>query len=134
MIGNQLIEGDNLEILRREVPDASIDLIYLDPPFNSNAEYYTPDAKGFSDTWRWDDVAEQNFHELVASPEFPGRVLKAFHDLLGPGDTLAYLVMMAPRLAELHRVLKPTGSLYLHCDPSASHALKLLLDALFGPE
>ncbi len=134
MLKNQLHEGDNLEILRRHVPDASIDLIYLDPPFNSNADYHTPDAQGFSDTWRWDAPTAESYHEFVASHGIPGRALKAFHDLLGTGDALAYLVMMAPRLAELHRVLKPMGSLYLHCDPSASHSLKLLLDAVFGPE
>jgi len=137
MIDNQIHEGDNLEILGRHFPDDSVDLIYLDPPFNSNADYQVAEGQAFTDTWRWDPQSVKIYQRLITSEQLPDRTrhaLIAFHDLLGPSDTLAYLVMMAPRLVELHRVLKPSGSLYLHCDPSASHALKLLLDAIFGPE
>jgi len=140
-----LYYGDNLDILRRYVKDESVDLIYLDPPFNSNQSYNVLFAEhdgsqaaaqiqAFEDTWRWDRAAAQAFEETVE--QGPGRVsqaLQAFRLLLGQSNMLAYLTMMAPRLVELHRVLKPTGSLYLHCDPTASHYLKVLLDATFGP-
>ncbi len=120
---NQLYYGDNLDVLRRHVADESVDLVYLDPPFNSNASYNVLFAeksgkqaaaqiKAFEDTWRWDAGAARAF--------------------LGDTDMLAYLAMMAQRLVELRRVLKPTCSVYLHCDPTASHYLKMLLDGVFG--
>ena len=144
--GNQLYYGDNLDVLRRHIPDTSVDLVYLDPPFNSNADYNVLFAertatdsaaqiKAFEDTWKWDAAAAEAFHEAVQSNH--GRVpdaMNAFRTFLGQSDMLAYLSMMAPRLIELHRVLKPTGSLYLHCDPTASHYLKILLDAVFGAQ
>ena len=148
MADNLLYYGDNLEVLRRYVKDESVDLIYLDPPFNSNADYNAffaeqdgtraaAQIKAFKDTWRWDQAAAATYHEFVISQQVPDRAkraLIAFRDLLGESDMLAYLAMMAPRLVELRRVLKPSGSLYLHCDPTASHYLKLLLDAVFGPD
>jgi site-specific DNA-methyltransferase (adenine-specific) len=120
-------------------------LVYLDPPFNSNASYNVLFAakdghqaaaqiEAFEDTWRWDEAAARVFAESVEAGGSVADVLLAFEKFLGPNDILAYLTMMAPRLVELRRVLKPTGSLYLHCDPTASHYLKLLLDAVFGPE
>ncbi|MBA4070999.1 MAG: site-specific DNA-methyltransferase [Gemmatimonas sp.] len=142
---NRLFYGDNLHVLRRHVADESVDLIYLDPPFNSNANYNVLFAakdghqaaaqiQAFEDTWRWDESAARQFDETVKEGGKVADVLLAFERFLGTNDMLAYLVMMAPRLVELRRVLKPTGSLYLHCDPTASHYLKLLLDAVFGPE
>lgn len=142
---NTLYYGDNLDILRRYVKDESVDLIYLDPPFKSNQDYNVLFAehdgtrsaaqiKAFEDTWRWDEEAARAYHETVESgPERLSKVMQAFWTFLGPTDMMAYLSMMAPRLNELRRVLKPNGSIYLHCDPTASHYLKLLLDAVFGP-
>ena len=140
---NLLDDGDNLDVLRRHVKDESIDLVYLDPPFNSNvnynvlfAEHGTQSAaqiKAFEDTWRWDESAAQAYEETVELGGDVAQALRAFRTLLGTSDMLAYLAMMAPRLVERRRVLKLTGSLYLHCDPSASHYLKLLLDAIFEP-
>jgi DNA modification methylase len=141
---NLLYYGDNLDVLRRHVKDESIDLVYLDPPFNSNVNYNVLFAergtqsaaqiKAFEDTWRWDESAAQAYEETVELGGDVAQALRAFRTLLGTSDMLAYLAMMAPRLVELRRVLKPTGSLYLHCDPSASHYLKLLLDAIFGAQ
>ena len=142
---NQLYYGDNLDVLRLHVPDESVDLVYLDPPFNSNADYNVLFAerdgtqaaaqiKAFEDTWRWDQGAALAFQEVVESGGDVSRAMQAFRTFLGENDMLAYLSMMAPRLVELRRVLKPTGSLYLHCDPTASHYLKMLLDAVFGPQ
>ncbi len=141
---NTLYYGDNLDVLRRYVADASVDLVYLDPPFNSNATYNVLFAeqdgsrsaaqiRAFGDTWRWDEAAARTYEETVESGGGVARALQAFRTLLGQSNMLAYLAMMAPRLLELHRVLKPTGSLYLHCDPTASHYLKILLDAVFEP-
>ncbi|MHB1956229.1 MAG: site-specific DNA-methyltransferase, partial [Sulfobacillus sp.] len=142
---NILYYGDNLDVLRRHIKDESVDLVYLDPPFNSNANYNVLFAakdghqaaaqiQAFEDTWRWDESAARQFAETVEAGGKVADVLLAFERFLSTSDMLAYLVMMAPRLVELRRVLKPTGSLYLHCDPTASHYLKLLLDAVFGPE
>ena len=143
---NQLYFGDNLFILRDNVPDASVDLVYLDPPFNSNASYNVlfsersgtsseAQITAFEDTWHWDEGAERSYREMAAhGPEPVARLLTGLRAFLSTSDMMAYLAMMAPRLVELHRVLKPTGSLYLHCDPTASHYLKLLLDAVFGPD
>jgi DNA modification methylase len=143
---NFLYYGDNLDVLRRYVDTESVDLVYLDPPFNSNANYNVLFAerdgtqaasqiKVFEDTWRWDRSAAQAFEEVVeAGEERVSKAMQAFRTFLGESDMLAYLAMMAPRLVELRRALKPTGSLYLHCDPTASHYLKMLLDAVFGPQ
>ena len=141
---NVLYYGDNLDVLRRYVGDETVDLVYLDPPFNSNATYNvlfrehdeTPAAaqiEAFEDTWRWDTAAAAAFEEVVEEGGQVADGMLAFKTLLGTSDMLAYLSMMAPRLKELQRVLKPTGSLYLHCDPTASHYLKVLLDAVFDP-
>lgn len=137
--------GDNLPILRTRLADESVDLIYLDPPFYSQRNYQAffkkppsalnghARAPAFGDTWRWGPDIEQSYAEMLAqAPAAVSRALRTLRDLLGPGPLLAYLVMMAVRLVELHRVLKSTGSVYLHCDPAASHYLKLLLDAVFG--
>ncbi|MDQ2729267.1 MAG: restriction endonuclease subunit M [Actinomycetota bacterium] len=145
--GNLLYYGDNLDVLREHVATESVDLIYLDPPFNSNRSYNVlfratsgqesqAQIEAFDDTWHWSQQAEQLYESLVAggAPIKVADAIEAMRKLLGPNDVLAYLVMMAARLVELHRVLKPTGSLYLHCDPTASHYLKVVLDAIFGPE
>ncbi|NJR77879.1 DNA methyltransferase [Sphingomonas corticis] len=141
---NHLYYGDNLEVLRREIGDASVDLIYLDPPFNSNANYNilfrsptgdSADAQieAFEDTWHWNDAAEDAFDQVARSGNTRAfDLLNAMRAFLGENDMMAYLAMMAVRMIELHRVLKPTGSLYLHCDPTAGHYLKLLLDGVFG--
>lgn len=141
---NRLYYGDNLDVLREHISDESIDLIYLDPPFNSNANYNilfkSPAGVGadsqieaFEDTWHWNDKAEGAFHDVMTSGNTDvAELLRAMRGFLKENDMMAYLAMMAVRLIELHRVLKPTGSLYLHCDPTASHYLKLLLDGVFG--
>ncbi|MDQ2731679.1 MAG: restriction endonuclease, partial [Armatimonadota bacterium] len=140
---NQLYYGDNLEVLRRHIRDESVDLVYLDPPFNSNANYNVLFAehetkaaaqiKAFGDTWEWDEVAARAYQEVVEAGGKVSQVMQSFRTFLGESDMLAYTSMMAPRLVELRRVLKPTGSIYIHCDPTASHYLKLLMDAAFGP-
>ena len=142
---NQLLYGDNLDILRRHVADESVDLVYLDPPFKSNQDYNVLFAerdgtraaaqiKAFDDTWRWDAAAARAYQEVVEAGGDVADALRAFRMCVDESDMLAYLSMMAPRLVELRRVLKPCGSLYLHCDPTSSHYLKLLLDAVFGPK
>lgn len=142
---NILYYGDNLDILRRYVANESVDLVYLDPPFNSARNYNVLFAeqdgtraaaqiRAFEDTWAWDSSAAAAYEEVVERGGKVSQVLQAFRGFLGDNDMLAYLSMMAPRLIELHRVLRETGSLYLHCDPTASHYLKLLLDAVFGPQ
>lgn len=141
---NTLFYGDNLEVLRDHVADAAVDLVYLDPPFNSNRDYNVlfkeqsgadspAQIKAFGDTWKWANAAPDwaRFTEICPSPRVQD-LMDGFLRMLGHNDVSAYLVMMAPRLWHLHRVLKPTGSLYLHCDPTASHYLKILLDAIFG--
>ena len=141
---NQLYYGDNLDVLRRYVADESVDLVYLDPPFNSNANYNVLFAerdgtqaaaqiKAFEDTWRWDQGSALAYQEVVESGGNVSRVMQAFRTFLGENDMLAYLAMMAPRLMELRRVMKASAGIYLHCDPSASHYLKMLMDAVFGP-
>ncbi|PWB41836.1 MAG: site-specific DNA-methyltransferase [Dehalococcoidia bacterium] len=145
---NLLYFGDNLTWLREhgKFPDESVDLVYLDPPFNSNRNYNVlfkesdvreseAQIHAFEDTWSWDREGrvDEVYNDFwMTAPENPKKILKALVESLGRNDVTAYLTMMAPRLVELHRVLKPTGSLYLHCDPTASHYLKLLLDAIFG--
>ena len=128
MAHNRLFHGDNLDVLRTHVGDGSVDLVYADPPFNSNRDYST-----FPDTWRWTPDTELACDQLIAdAPTQLARTVEAFRLLLGPGAAMAYLVNLVPRLLQLHRVLKPTGSLYLHCDPTMSHYVKVLLDAVFA--
>ncbi len=146
---NTLYYGDNLEILREHVPDESVDLVYLDPPFNSNASYNVlfreqtgegspAQIKAFTDTWEWTQESQRTFEqEIMLNPAAPANVremVNAFRQFIGSNAMMAYLVMMTPRLVELRRVLKPTGSIYLHCDPTASHYLKVLMDAVFGKD
>lgn len=132
---NTLFYGDNLKILREYIPDESVDLIYLDPPFNSNRNYNVlfKDESGidseaqitaFEDMWHWNHIAEQTYHELITqASDHISRMIAALRDFIGANQMMAYLVMMTARLIELHRVLKSTGSLYLHCDPTACHLL-----------
>ncbi|MBI2166186.1 MAG: restriction endonuclease [Chloroflexi bacterium] len=149
MAANTLYYGDNLDILRRYIDDESVDLIYLDPPFNSSASYNVlfrePSGEGsaaqikaFEDTWTWGDEAELAYRQLLGSPlasAMTKEIVSSLRKALGDRNAMtAYLVMMAVRLVELRRVLKPTGSLYLHCDPTASHYLKVVLDSIFGKE
>ncbi len=142
---NSLFYGDNLDIIRQYLADESVDLIYLDPPFNSNRNYNVlyKDESGldsdaqivaFEDTWHWTRAADNQYHELAAVGDKAGRALENLVDAMGRNPLTAYLVMMTARLVELRRVLKPTGSLYLHCDPTASHYLKVILDMIFGVE
>ena len=143
---NRLFYGDNLPVLREHVADESVDLVYLDPPFNSNRSYsvifgkkISDDAnaqiQAFDDTWHWTPETDRLYRDiLVWTNTDVADALEAFRRLLGESDAMAYLVMMAPRLYELRRVLKPTGSLVLHCDPTMSHYLKVLLDSMFGAE
>jgi site-specific DNA-methyltransferase (adenine-specific) len=137
--------GDNLDVLRRHIKEESVDLVYLDPPFNSNQDYNVlfteqdgtraaAQIKAFGDTWRWDQEAAKAYQELVEAGGKVSLAMQAFRTFLGDSDLLAYLAMMAPRLVELRRVLKPTGSIYLHCDPTASHYLKMLMDAVLEPD
>ncbi len=140
---NRLYFGDNLDILRRQVPDSSVDLVYLDPPFNSNATYNVlfkeksgaesaAQITAFEDTWQWSSEPEAVYREIVGSgPRKLADLMQALVAFLGRNDMMAYLVMMAIRLVELYRVLKPTGSIYLHCDSTAAHYLKLVMDAVF---
>lgn len=141
---NTLYYGDNLDVLRRHVPDATVDLVYLDPPFKSNQDYNVLFAehtgersasqiRAFEDTWRWSMEAEGAYRDVVEQGGKVADAMRAMRIFLGESDMLAYLAMMAPRLVELRRVLKPTGSIYLHCDPTAGHYLKMLMDAIFGP-
>jgi len=144
-----LYYGDNLEVLRHKTATESVDLIYLDPPFNSDKTYHLvhreskAHERAFLDTWSWNESAERAYGELtggapqgVRVPDRLRDLMRALRDFLGSErrDAMAYLTMMAIRLVELRRVLRPTGSLYLHCDPTASHYLKLILDAIFGHE
>lgn len=143
---NTLFYGDNLDILRQHVPDETVDLVYLDPPFNSNATYNVlfksptgeqseAQIEAFDDTWHWNVSAERAFDDVIQSGNSDAaNVLIAMRSFLGENDMMAYLAMMAARLIELHRVLKSTGSLYLHCDPTASHYLKILMDSIFGAD
>lgn len=141
---NRLYYGDNLQVLRESIASESVDLVYLDPPFNSQRNYnllfsspqgQKSDAQivAFEDSWHWGEQAEQEFGEVIHSAHTDAaEMIRALRDFLGENDMMAYLTMMANRLIELHRVLKTTGSLYLHCDPSASHYLKIVLDSIFG--
>jgi site-specific DNA-methyltransferase (adenine-specific) len=143
---NTLWYGDNLGILKKYIENESIDLIYLDPPFNSNANYNIlykepsgeksqAQIEAFTDTWHWDTDTEINYRYLIENSNVPQKVsqlVKSLHDFLGTNDMSAYLVMMTVRLLEMHKVLKNTGSIYLHCDPTASHYLKIVMDSIFG--
>src|SRR2546427_5238676 len=141
---NTLYAGDNLKALQKHVAPESVDLVYLDPPFNSRTDYHVPSrpaengsgdgpVPAFRDLWRWDRRSESDFVRLLKNGGRLAEALSACRTILGASGMLAYLTMIAPRLGELQRVLRPTGSIYLHCDPSASHYLRVLLDALFGP-
>jgi DNA modification methylase len=143
---NRLYYGDNLDILRNRdyFPNECVDLIYLDPPFNSNRNYNVlfKDESGnesdaqiiaFGDTWHWGPIAERTYHHLVLDgPENVAKTIGALLDILGRNQLMAYLVMLTARLVELHRVLKPNGTLFLHCDPTAGHYIKVMLDCIFG--
>lgn len=141
---NVLFYGDNLQVLRQHVRDESVDLVYLDPPFNSNQNYNVlfqerdgtrspAQIAAFEDTWTWDQAAAADYQEAVEAGGKAADALRAFRTFLGDTDMLAYLSMMAPRLIELRRVMKDTASIYLHCDPTSSHYLKVLMDAVFSP-
>ncbi|MFA4907306.1 MAG: DNA methyltransferase [archaeon] len=142
---NTLYYGDNLPILKKHIPSESVDLVYLDPPFNSNRNYNVlfKDESGteadaqitaFEDTWHWTQDAERLYHDVVTASLPVSGLLGSLRFTIGTNQMMAYLVMMTARLIELHRVLRPTGSLYLHCDPTASHYLKIVLDAVFGAQ
>ena len=152
---NTLYFGDNLEVLQESIADRSVDLVYLDPPFNSGANYniiFQPEKKSaakataqiqaFEDTWTWSAEADETYRRFVIDRDLtrqpPGerliKLMTSMREYLGETSMMAYLTMMAPRLLELRRVLKDTGSIYLHCDPTASHYLKILMDAVFGGE
>lgn len=140
---NRLYFGDNLDVLRR-MPLQSVDLIYLDPPFNSSANYNVlygtkrggpsqAQAHAFEDTWTWGPDAKRALDQTAERHLAAGALLDSFQRVFPESNMMAYLAMMTVRLIEMHRVLKSTGSLYLHCDPTASHYLKVVLDAIFGP-
>lgn len=145
---NTLYYGDNLDILRKKkIKDETVDLCYIDPPFNSKRNYNQiynnigdedrAQAQAFVDTWTWDEYARDGYTEILANDEgsFPSQLvdlITGLRPVLGEGSLLAYLISMALRIVEIHRVLKPTGSFFLHCDPTASHYLKLVLDAVFS--
>jgi len=143
---NKLYYGDNLQILREYIQDESTDLIYLDPPFNSNRNYNVlfknengleseSQIAAFEDTWHWNQSAEATYYDIMTNaPEQVSRMILSLREFIGANRMMAYLVMMTARLIELHRVLKNTGSLYLHCDSTASHYLKIVLDTIFGVE
>ncbi len=142
---NRLYFGDNLTVLREKIPDESVDLCYIDPPFNSARNYFvifkdrTGDASqaqeaAFVDTWNWNEESEYAMREFTRQPNQELRVcMEALHTMLKESPMMAYLVSMAQRFIEIHRVLKPTGSFYIHCDPTASHYLKIVLDTVFEP-
>ncbi len=149
MTKNRLYYGDNLDVLRRKIANESVDLCYIDPPFNSNRRYNQiynnigkedrAQAQAFTDTWTWDDLAISGYDEILSNSKGLFRpqlveLIKGYRSVLGEGSLLAYLVSIALRVTEIRRVLKPTGSFYLHCDPTASHYLKLVLDAVFLAE
>ncbi len=143
---NTLFYGDNLDILRHHIGTETVDLVYLDPPFNSKRDYNVlfreksgeaspAQIEAFTDTWAWDRAAERAYDDLITeAPANVGAMISALRQFVGSNDMMAYLVMMAERLVELHRVLRRTGSLYLHCDSTASHYLKIILDTIFGKD
>lgn len=137
-----LFVGDNLDILRRHLPNGSVDLVYLDPPFQSGKTYHVytgvrapaRGAMAFDDTWTFGPHTRRALDHLVQDYDVLGRALVGLYGFLGPCDMMAYIVTMAERLVEIHRVLRLTGSVFLHCDPTASHYLKIVMDAIFGPD
>jgi len=135
---NQLYLGNNLEVLRHHIPDHSVDLIYLDPPFGSHTDYHSGPAThrrtAFVDTWTWNQDTLQHLAEIHRHQAVLGDLLDTITRALHYNGLAAYLVMMTIRLWELHRVLKPRGSFYLHCDPTANGYLRVILDTIFGPE
>jgi site-specific DNA-methyltransferase (adenine-specific) len=143
---NTLFYGDNLPVMRDHIPDESVDLIYLDPPFNSNRSYNVlfknesgskaeAQIQAFDDAWHWGESAEETYAELLEGPSFEvATMIEALREFIGTNQMMAYLVMMTARLDEMRRVLKPTGSIYLHCDPTSSHYLKVILDTIFGAD
>jgi len=142
---NTLYYGDNLAVLRQHVKDESVDLVYLDPPFQSGKNYNVlfkaPDGKGapaqiraFEDTWHWGPESQEAYEEILEEGGDLATAMRALSSILGDSDMMAYLAMMGPRLVELRRVMKPTALCYLHCDPTASHYLKVLMDAIFEPK
>ena len=143
---NHLYYGDNLDVLRKYIPDESVDLCYIDPPFNSKRNYnqiYTnqgqedfAQAQAFVDTWEWDELAIKGFQDIVGNERgiFSCKTVKliiGLESVLGKGSLMAYLISITQRVAEIFRVLKPTGSFYFHCDPTSSHYIKLVLDSIF---
>jgi len=142
-MNNTLYFGDNLDILRDRIKEESIDLVYLDPPFNSNAKYNilfqspkadaaAASAEAFRDSWSWGEEAAWSYKEIMRGGRPIARLVEALYSAMGDSDLMAYLVMMTVRLHELHTKLKSSGALYLHCDPTAGHYLKVILDAIFG--
>jgi len=141
---NHLYYGDNLGVLRESIRDESVDLVYLDPPFNSNATYSIlfrapsgeasqAQIEAFEDTWHWNEAAERAFDDVMQSGNTQAaEMLRALRSFLRDNDMMAYITHISVRMLGLHRVLKPTGSIYLHCDPTASHYLKVMMDAVFG--
>lgn len=139
---NKLYFGDNLDVLREKVKDESVDLVYLDPPFNPDANYNVlfkhaghasqAQAEAFRDTWDWGDQAERAYDDIIRANGDVALIVSGLRKWLGENAMMAYLAMMAVRFLELRRVLKPEGSIYLHCDPTAGHYLKLIMDAVFG--
>jgi DNA modification methylase len=144
-VSGTLYYGDNLDVLQRHIPDESVDLVYLDPPFQSGKDYNvlfeekdgsrsTAQIKAFEDTWHWGLEAEDAYQDVVESGGRTADAMRALRAFLGDSDMMAYLAMMAPRLVELRRVLRSTGSIYLHCDSNASHYLKMVMDSVFSPQ
>lgn len=143
---NKLYFGDNLDVLREQIKDEFVDLVYLDPPFNSSATYNVlfkeatsgvpseAQAEAFRDTWGWGETAAIAYDEVDRSQSDAAILLRTLRSWLGENAMMAYLAMMTIRLQELRRVLRPNGSIYLHCDPTASHYLKLIMDGVFGPQ
>ncbi len=144
--GNKLFYGDNLDVLRRKIKDETVDLCYIDPPFNSKRNYNQiynniggedrAQAQAFTDTWTWDVYAIDGYNEIIANDK--GRfqphlvdLIKGLEPVLGRGSVLAYLISMALRITEIQRILKPNGSFFLHCDATASHYLRIVADSIF---
>lgn len=146
---NSLFYGDNLEVLRKHIKSDTVDLCYIDPPFNSKRNYNQiynnigsedrAQAQAFVDTWTWDDHANYCFEQILENgngvqTQKSIDLIRGLEAVLGKDSLFAYLVNMTVRIAEIYRVLKPTGSFYIHCDPTASHYLKLVCDAIFVPQ
>lgn len=146
LVSNTLYYGDNLDVLRRKIKDETVDLCYIDPPFNSKRNYNQiynniggedrALAQAFVDTWVWDELAIAGYNEIISNeygrfqPQMV-ELIKGLYAVLRPGSLLAYITSMSLRITEIRRVLKEHGSFFLHCDPTASHYLKIVLDAVF---